>query len=199
MHTTRAGTGERIHADIELEFSAQERRTDTCAGDLSRDIGTQFGDSAASDFARRATHCRGCRVTESAGTTTQYATDRATNGATESRQPQVGQPELVQGAITVGDLDHPGGEIDAAFFEGLPESAAQCESGCGFGRTTGEHAGDQLTHRDPDRDLPGDPRAGRGDQSDTGPRGREDLDRGHDHRADDHELGVRDIVGTVVE
>ncbi|MEV6658798.1 hypothetical protein [Nocardia fluminea] len=59
-----------------------------------------------------------------------------------------------------------------------------------------------MFDRYPNRDLRGDPGRDTGDCADTGPRGRQcdgELDRGHDHRADDHEFGVLDVVGAVVQ
>lgn len=202
LDTSCSRAGERLDTEIELEFPIEEHRSRSGGGDLGRQVGTEFGDGAtdylACDFARR----RRRDIAERAGPPAQRTTYGATDRTTESRQNEIGDPELLARAITVGDLDHPGREIETTFFQGFESRATQCESGGGLGSTSGEHAGDELFDRDPNRDLRGDPGRDTGDRADTGPRsGQRDgeLDRGHDHRADDHEFGVLDVVGAVVQ
>ncbi|WUM25189.1 hypothetical protein OHS03_32345 [Nocardia salmonicida] len=202
LDTPCSRTGERLDTDIELEFPIEEHRSRSGGGDLGRQVGTEFGDGAtdylACDFARR----RRRDIAERAGPPAQHTTDCATDRTTESRQKEIGHPELLARAVTVGDLDHPGREIDTAFFQSFESRAAQRESGRGLGSASGEHAGDELFDRYPNRNLRGDPGRDTGDRTDTGPRGGQrdsELDRGHDHRADDHEFGVLDVVGAVVQ
>ncbi|MGS2808633.1 hypothetical protein [Nocardia sp. MW-W600-9] len=202
LHAARARAGEGLEADVEFELLAEERGAHAGGGDLGRDVGAEFGDRAADHLARQLAGGGGGEVAERAGAATEETADRAADGTAEGGQAQIGQAEFRQRAVAVGELDEAGGQVGAALLQSFERGAAQGESGGGFGGAAGQHAGDQLPDRYPDRDLSGDSGRGARHRADSGPRGEaghDQLGRGDDHGADDHQLGVLDVVGAVVE
>ncbi|MEV4153884.1 hypothetical protein AB0J48_12750 [Nocardia salmonicida] len=202
LDTTRSSAGEGIHADIQLEFLAEEGRADSCGGDLGGEVGAQFGDGAPDDFARELARGRRRDIAERAGAAAEQAACRAADCAAESGEAQIGPAEFVAGAVALGYLDQSCAEVGAALFECFERGATQSQPGGCLRGAAGEHAGDELSDRHTYRDLGGHSGCDAGYSADTCPRSRDrrtDLHRGDDHRRDDHQFGVLDIVGAVFE
>ncbi|MGM7647484.1 hypothetical protein ACSVDM_21500 [Nocardia sp. JW2] len=195
-------TGERIHPDIELELLPHQRRRRPGGSDLGRNIGGQLGTGTGDRLGRQLAHPVGQPLPDTVELVPEPTTDGPTDRTTESRQTQVGPTELVHRPVALGHLDRTGKSIDAALFERLERRPTQCRPRRRFGNTTRDHPGQQRFHRHLHRDLRGDARGHTGDRADTGPRsgkGQTDFHGSDDHRADDHQLGVFDVVGAVVE
>ncbi|MFD4357273.1 hypothetical protein ACFWPX_32340 [Nocardia sp. NPDC058518] len=165
-------------------------------------IRTEFGRRACRGLGSQLAEAGGDVVADTAQLVPETATDSTTDRTTESRQTQVGPTEVIHRAIALGDLDGPGERVDPALFQRFERRPTDRGPRGRFGDTARDHPGEELFHRDLHRDLRRDTRSHARRSTDSGPRGRQrdaDLDRRHDHRADDHQLGVLDIVGTVFE
>ncbi|MBF6455770.1 hypothetical protein [Nocardia cyriacigeorgica] len=121
------------------------------------------------------------------------AADRPTGGGL----PDGGEVVAGQFAIAFGGLDQADTEVESAFFEGAEG---------GFFDHAGQDALQQLPHGQPDRGLGGDAGGGAGGGSgggaDTGGHGGQRCGHfdGEDHQlGDDHQFGVFDVVGAVVD
>ncbi|MDO3651220.1 hypothetical protein [Nocardia mangyaensis] len=202
LNTTSARAGERVDADVEFEFLIEQRRGDAGGGDLSREVGAEFGGGARDGIGGEFACLAGNLVADSVEPVTHRAADGTTDRAAEGGQTQVGPTEVVRRAVALGHLDGAGEGIDAALFQCFEHGSAQCRASCRLRGAPGDHAADQLPYRDTHRDLGGHARRDTRGGADAGPRGGDggaDLDGGHDHRADDHEFGVFDVVGAVIE
>ncbi|WP_156677646.1 hypothetical protein [Nocardia sp. Root136] len=202
LHSASTSTGERIDPDIEFEILPHQQRRRTCRRDLRRQIRTEFGRRTCRGLGCHLPELGGDVVTDPAEFVAEGPTDSTTDRATESCQTQVGPTEVVHRPITLGDLDGTGERVDPALFQRFERRTAQRGTRCRLGDTARDHPGEQLFHRDLHRDLSRDTSGHTRRRTDPGPCRRQrdtDFDSRHDHRPDDYQLGVLDIVGAVFE
>ncbi|WP_278261847.1 hypothetical protein [Nocardia sp. AG03] len=202
LEAARARAGEGVDADVEFEFLAGESGVEACGGDLGGEVGAEFGGGAGEGLGGEFADLVGDVVADAAEFVAEAAAHGAADRAAEGGQAEVGPAEFVHRAVAVGDLDGAGESVYAALFQCLEGRPLQRRAGRGLGDAARDHPGDQLFHRDAHCDLRGDAGRYTGGGADAGPGGGDgggDLDGGHDHRADDHELGVLDVVGAVFE
>ncbi|MBB5914686.1 hypothetical protein BJY24_003553 [Nocardia transvalensis] len=191
--------GEAVGGEIDLELLVQEGGAEAGGGHLTGGVGGQFaagvGDRAPGEFADGAAGVVG-QVPDAA--LAEYPADRAAGGPADRGLDRVADAELVGGAVALGDLEQAGAEVDAALLERAPSGLDQCGAGGGLERGAGQHSGDQLPDRHPDGYLRGDSRRRADGRTHTRQRPGH-LGGRDDHRRDDHQLGVLDVVGAVVE
>ncbi|MFB7876805.1 hypothetical protein ACFC06_16240 [Nocardia sp. NPDC056064] len=202
LEAAGARAGEGVDADVEFEFLAGEGGVEARGGHLGGQVGAEFGGGAGEGLGGHFAEAVGDVVADAAELVAQAAADGTADRAAEGGKAEVGPAELVHRAVALGDLDGAGEGVDAALFQRLERGALEGRARGGFGEAARDHPGDQLFHRDAHRDLGGHTGGYTGGGADAGPRGGDgggDLDGGHDHRADDHELGVLDVVGAVFE
>ncbi|MFE3545201.1 hypothetical protein ACFXK0_19755 [Nocardia sp. NPDC059177] len=196
------GAGEGVDADVEFEILAGQGGVEARGGYLGGQVGAEFGGGAGEGLGGHLAEAVGDVVADAAEFVAQAAADGTADRAAEGRQTEVAPAELVHRAVALGDLDGAGEGVDAALFECFERRTLESRACGGFGEAARDHPGDQLFHRDAHRDLGGDAGGYTGGGADTGPRGGDgggDFDGCHDHRADDHQLGVLDVVGAVFE
>ncbi|MFD4460613.1 hypothetical protein [Nocardia sp. NPDC058480] len=169
LDATCSRAGEGVYADIQFEFLAEEGGAYSCGSDLRGEVGAQFGDGAADDLACEFACCRGCDIAQSAGAAAEEPACRTADRTAEGGQAEVGPAEFVGRAVALRYLDQARAEVGAALLQCFECGATQGQSGCGFRRAAGEHAGDELFDRHAHRDLGGHPGCHAGYRADTCP------------------------------
>ncbi|WP_147288943.1 hypothetical protein [Nocardia mexicana] len=200
MYASDTRVDEAVGAEIELELLAEEGGAVRRGGRLPGDVGGQF--------AAGLRHRLPCEATD--GTTrgivghlpdaalAEPAAHRTADGAADRGLDRLAEPELVGRTVALGHLDQPRTEIDAALFQRALPRLQQRRAGDRLGARARQHPLDQRTDRHPDGDLRRRPSR----RADGGAHTRHrpgHLSGRDDHRRDDRQLGVLDIVGAVVE